>query len=559
MLGGLGVVVMGIAVNFMHSRFFGLPSGERLSAITAIEPLHALVPAAGGIILGFTFLLQSRWRPESPVDPIEANALRGGRMSIRDSLIVAAQTVLSSGVGASVGLEAGYSQLGSGAASWVGRMFHLRRNDLRLLVGCGAAAAIAGAFASPLGGAFYAFELIIGSYSAGSLAPVGIAALNGYIVTQYFAPVSLGIVAGTLNTLTLRDLIIASILGVAAGLFGIALMRCVALWERLMTSLRIPASIRPAIGGLLVGAFALLTPQVLSSGHGALHVTAMLQMPLTAVGSLLLFKSAASVVSLGSGFRGGLFFASLLLGALGGRLFAAELNGIWPALHLDADIYAILGLGALTASVIGAPLAVTFIVLENTGDFWLAATVLIAVIIANLLTRELFGYSFATWRFHLRGETIRSAADVGWIRDLTVGRMMRPDIKTVAKDTPIEVFKQRLSARLGDARGGGRRARHLRRHRHRGRRLRRARRKNAHHRAAAARHRHRADDADEHPGGGPRVRAHRGRSPRRRRSAAPGGRVADRGLRAAPLCRRVRAPAPGDSRRGLAAYASTTT
>jgi CIC family chloride channel protein len=440
-LGGLGVVVMGIAVNFMHARFFGLPSGERLSAITAIEPLHALVPAAGGIILGFTFLLQSRWRPESPVDPIEANALRGGRMSIRDSLIVAVQTVLSSGVGASVGLEAGYSQLGSGAASWVGRMFHLRRNDLRLLVGCGAAAAIAGAFASPLGGAFYAFELIIGSYSAGSLAPVGIAALNGYIVTQYFAPVSLGIVAGTLNTLTLRDLIIASILGVAAGLFGIALMRCVALWERLMKGLRIPATIRPAIGGLLVGGFALLTPQVLSSGHGALHVTAMLQMPLTAVGTLLLFKSAASVVSLGSGFRGGLFFASLLLGALGGRLFAAELNVIWPALHLDGDIYAILGLGALTASVIGAPLAVTFIVLENTGDFWLAATVLIAVIIANLLTRELFGYSFATWRFHLRGETIRGAGDVGWIRDLTVGRMMRPDIKTVSKDTPIEVFK----------------------------------------------------------------------------------------------------------------------
>jgi CIC family chloride channel protein len=87
-------------------------------------------------------------------------------------------------------------------------------------------------------------------------------------------------------------------------------------------------------------------------------------------------------------------------------------------------------------------LSVTFIVLENTGDFWLAATVLIAVIVANLLTRALFGYSFATWRFHLRGETIRGAADVGWIRDLTVSRMMRPDVKTVSKDTPIEQFQK---------------------------------------------------------------------------------------------------------------------
>jgi CIC family chloride channel protein len=168
----------------------------------------------------------------------------------------------------------------------------------------------------------------------------------------------------------------------------------------------------------------------------------LLDLSLTAVASILLFKSAASIVSLGSGFRGGLFFASLLLGALGGRLFAAGVDTAWPRLFLDPDVYSILGLGALTSSVIGAPLAVTFIVLENTGDFWLTATVLISVIIANLVTRELFGYSFATWRFHLRGETIRSAADIGWIRDLTVSRMMRPDVSTISKETSIEQFKK---------------------------------------------------------------------------------------------------------------------
>jgi CIC family chloride channel protein len=441
-LGGLGVAAMSAAVNLLHEAFFGLASGERLSAIASIDPLRALVPAAGGLLLGLSFALLARWRPESPVDPIEANALRGGRMSVRDSLVVAAQTVLSSGVGASVGLEAGYSQLGSGVASWIGRLFHLRRSYVRLLVGCGAAAAIAGAFGSPLGGAFYAFELIIGSYTTVALAPVGIAALNGYLVAHALAPVSFGVAAGTLDTITTRDLVIASILGVAAAMFGIGLMHGVAAWERLMAKLRIPQPLRPAVGGLLVGALALITPQVMSSGHGALHVTAIMSMPLTAVGTILLFKAAASIVSLGSGFRGGLFFASLLLGALGGRLFAAAFDAVWPALHLDPDIYAILGLGALAASVIGAPLTVTFIVLENTGDFWLAASVLIAVIIANLITRELFGYSFATWRFHLRGETIRSAADVGWIRDLTVGRMMRADIKTVPKDTPIERFHE---------------------------------------------------------------------------------------------------------------------
>jgi CIC family chloride channel protein len=98
-------------------------------------------------------------------------------------------------------------------------------------------------------------------------------------------------------------------------------------------------------------------------------------------------------------------------------------------------------MGALSASVIGAPLTMTFIALETTGDFWLTAAVLIAVIVSTQVTREIFGYSFATWRFHLRGETIRSAADIGWIRELTVRRMMRTDVRTVASHTTVGRFR----------------------------------------------------------------------------------------------------------------------
>ncbi len=83
-----------------------------------------------------------------------------------------------------------------------------------------------------------------------------------------------------------------------------------------------------------------------------------------------------------------------------------------------------------------------FIALETTGDLWLTTAVLIAVIIAAQVTREVFGYSFATWRFHLRGETIRSAADVGWMRDLTVERMMRQDVQTVHAASTIAAFRE---------------------------------------------------------------------------------------------------------------------
>src|SRR3984957_19373674 len=145
--------------------------------------------------------LIAQWRPEREIDPIEANALHGGRMSFLGSVIVAAETVWSSGVGASVGLEAGYTQLASGIASRIGRSFRLRRAALRILVGCGAAGGIAGAFGAPLAGAFYGFELVIGNYSVQNLAPVGVAALLGYYVAGSLTAVKLGVVAPQITTI----------------------------------------------------------------------------------------------------------------------------------------------------------------------------------------------------------------------------------------------------------------------------------------------------------------------------------------------------------------------
>jgi CIC family chloride channel protein len=441
-LAGLVVAAMSLAVTELHWLLFGVSPSERLSALTRLDPYIAvMVPLLGGLAFGLAGLAVARWRPAREVDPIEANALHGGRMSLVGSLNVALQTVWSSGVGASVGMEAGYTQLASGVASWIGRAFRLRRRDLRILVGCGAAGAIAGAFGAPLAGAFYAFELVIASYSVASLAPVGLAALVGYVVANLLDPASLGIRSLYVSTVTGRDLAIASAVGLSAAVFGIGLMRGVALCEALLNRLAVRPFLRPMLGGLAVGLLALVTPQILSSGHGAIHLTSVLNRPLADVATLLALKALASVLSLGTGFRGGLFFSSLLMGALGGHLFAEALSALWPALELDPRIYAIIGMGALSVSVIGGPLTMTFIALETTGDFWLTTAVLIAVIVSAQVTREAFGYSFATWRFHLRGESIRSAADVGWLRDLTVRRMMRSDVRTVPVHTTVSRFR----------------------------------------------------------------------------------------------------------------------
>jgi chloride channel protein, CIC family len=441
-IAGLVVTAMGAGVDTLHRLFFQLEPGVRLSGLLRLDPAIAIsVPLVGGLVFGIARELIAHWRPEREIDPIEANALHGGRMSLLGSVIVAAETVWSSGVGASVGLEAGYTQFASGIASRIGMAFRLRRADLRILVGCGAAGGIAGAFGAPLAGAFYGFELIIGGYTPNSLAPVAVSALIGYLVAQALAPAELGVVAPERIVIAAYDLVIAALIGLLCAAVGILIMRGVALCEALFGHLKLRYTLRTALGGLLVGLLAMIAPQVMSSGHGALRFSGVFQLSLATVALLFVLKIVASVISLGSGFRGGLFFSSLLIGALGGNLLAVALTMIWPGVDFDSNAYAVIGMSGLSAAVIGGPLTMTFIALETTGDLWLTTAVLIAVIISSQVTRELFGYSFATWRFHLRGETIRSAADVGWMRDLTVSKMMRHDVCTVAANATVAAFR----------------------------------------------------------------------------------------------------------------------
>ena len=440
---GFIVTAMSFIAQQMHELIFRLDEGERLSStMTGDHILLLVAPVTGGAILGLLLLILTRYRKRPMVDPIEANALHGGRLSLNDSLIIAALNLIANGFGASVGLEAGYTQLASGLASKIGLSLQLRRSDLRILVGCGAAGAIAAAFNAPLTGSFYAFELIIGSYTILSLAPVVVSALVATIIARMLAGDNFIIDIGNFGTVVPADYIPALLLGVFCALAGILLMKGVAFVEQIARKSFIPGSIRPLFGGVLIGLLALISPQVLSGGHGALHLNLDNATTITALIGVLLLKSFASAISIGSGFRGGLFFGSLFMGALLGKLFAYSAPYVFAHATLTPVIYAVVGMSALAVSVIGGPMTMTFLALEITGDFPITVLVLAAVITASLTVRNLFGYSFATWRFHLRGESIRSAHDVGWIRNLTVAKLMRVDVRTAPSNLSINEFRR---------------------------------------------------------------------------------------------------------------------
>jgi CIC family chloride channel protein len=447
-LAGLSVAAMSWISQALHELIFKLPIGEKLSSAPQLDRgLILIAPVAGGMVMGLLFLILRKWRKKPMVDPIEANALHGGRLSLTDSFVVAVQNLISNGFGASVGLEAGYTQLSSGLASKIGLLLQLRRADLRILVGCGAAGAIAAAFNAPLTGSFYAFELIIGTYTILSLAPVVVSALAATIVTRLFVGDAFMIDIGEFGAVVPADYLPAIVLGMFCAGGGILIMQGVTFIEEQARKSSISPVFRPVLGGIAVGLLALIDQQVLAAGHGALHINLHETMTIPALLMILALKSLASAVSIGSGFRGGLFFASLFMGALLGKLFAYSTPYIFEHATVTPVIYAVVGMSALSVAVIGGPLTMTFLALEITGDFPITVLALAAVITSSVTVRATFGYSFATWRFHLRGESIRSAHDVGWIRNLTVQRMMRPDIRTAPATMPLDEFRKEF--RLG--------------------------------------------------------------------------------------------------------------
>jgi CIC family chloride channel protein len=440
---GAIVTLMSEIAQIAHVLIFGIPIDVRLSANAYVNPVIALIaPALGGLSLGIMEWSRRRLKISSAVDPIEANALRGGRLSARDSVVVSGQTMISNGCGASVGLEAGYTQIGSGAASLIGQFLNLRRNDLRLIVGCGAAAAIAAAFGAPITGAFYACELIVGVYAVGSAAPILAASLAGALTAQYLGGAPYSLEVSHVGSVGLEQYLALIGLALIVAIIGILVMRSSSLFERVFKQKWLPVWMRPVIGGLFVGGLAIVTPQVLAAGHGAMVLDLHREMAIGFIATVIALKLVACLVSLASGFRGGLFFASLFVGSLLGKFFAAVL--VWTGLGFTVDpmVSMLTGMATLGVAIVGGPLTMSFLVLEMTRSVDVTAVVLAGCIVTSIFVRFMFGHSFSTWRLHLRGETIRSANDVGWLRNLTVERMMRTDVGKVPSTTTIAACRR---------------------------------------------------------------------------------------------------------------------
>lgn len=437
--GLMGLLVGALVIGLHHLIFvarhyvYGTGIDEHLSSADAL-PLRMvlLAPVLGGTLIGIGVLLHRALKLKEVVDPIEANAMHGGQMSFLASLRLVWSAFLSNVAGMAVGMEAAYTQLGSSLLSSIGRVLHLRREDARIFVAAGAAAAIAAAFNSPLAGAFYGFELILGIYTINAISQVAMGALFGTVAAHVFTGGE-PMFALALEAVAIPNwyYLLFIIEGIGAAVIGIATMRAVTHYESFGRRIALPGWLRPILGGALFGLLAMAFPQVLGSGQGAITLHLNETWPLWALAALLLAKIAGSVISIGSGFRGGLFSTALFLGCLFGQIYGLLVGHFLPEGAEHLAIFTLVGMGGVAASIVGAPITIVLLILEMTGNLPATTSVLMGVLVASGLTRHYFGYSFSTWRFHLRGLRIQGAHDVGWVTEITIATLMTTELATV--------------------------------------------------------------------------------------------------------------------------------
>ncbi|WED43095.1 chloride channel protein [Legionella cardiaca] len=421
-IGGLfiGIAVAGIrvGVGLMQTVLFGTDVNAYSSATVAPWRVM-LVTLLGGLFLGWLLVLAKRVGRLAIVDPVEANALEGGRMSLVDSLVLVGLSVVSITIGGSVGFEAAMTQLGAGSLSFIGQRLNLERRDLRILVSCGTGAGIAAIFGAPLAGTFYALELVVGGYAMRALLPTLLAsAMSSHIIYNLigYQPIFLALDIGPP---ALWHFPLALCTGIAAAVIGIAVMRGTTGFEKFLNTAHVPNIAKPVIGALILGLISLQVPEVMGPGHHSINEILGGNNFLVGIAIILIGKIGASIVCVGSGFRGGLFSASLFLGAaLGYLIHGLMLVPIFGA-TVSLDLAVVAGMAGVATSIIGTPIAIVLLMVETAGLQLGVVTTAITVIIASHLTRYWFGYSFSTWRFHIRGNDLLGPRDIGRLRELT--------------------------------------------------------------------------------------------------------------------------------------------
>jgi CIC family chloride channel protein len=433
---GMGVWLFKRAIDIVQ---LGMTKGFGFFEPSLGSWILILIPVIGGIVVAIIaryFIGEEKVHGVAGI--MEAVALAGGRLRYQIAPAKIVASIVSIGVGASVGPEDPSVQIGANLGSWLGQLLHSSDERLRVLVAAGSAAAIAAAFNAPIAGVFFALELILGEINGSALVMLLVASVASSVFTQAVSGPEPAFHIPTYTFHSVLELPLYIGLGLLAGPISALYVRSLYFFKDAFHELHLPDWTKLLITGLTLGIVGIYLPQVLGVGYGTIQI--ILNAPTVALSlllALLIAKIILTPVSLGGGFMGGVFAPSLYLGATLGGAFGLIAAWLFPGLNISPSAFALVGMAAVLAGAVHAPLTATILLFEMTNDYRIILPVMLAVAVSLILSQRIQRDSIYITGLVRLGIRLDRGRDVLVLQAITVGEAMHLNTETLRESLPL--------------------------------------------------------------------------------------------------------------------------
>lgn len=447
LVSGLGSVVLVEVLRFaQHLAWKGTSEHFEAGVVAASGWRRVGVLLLGGALVTLLSLLVGQpLRGHGTAGIIESIWAKSGRLALPRALLRGGVSILAVAFGAPLGREGALLSTGAASGSALARALRTPADQARLLVACGAAAGMAGAYNVPIGAALFGLEVLLGSFALELFGPIVVACVVATLVSRVLVADHPSYLIPHYVLSSPRELLLAPVVGAVLGA-GSALYVWVVNGVAGVLEQRAPRALAPWLpipAMLLTGVAALHFPQLLGNGYDSVNAALLGRLPLLLLLTLPVLKMLFTALCAGAGVPGGLFTPSLFYGALLGGAFGYLAAHVLPG-SAPVGAYALLGMGAVLAGTTHATVSAVLLIFEMTGDYGLILPLMLAAVASAIVARALEGESLYTSALKRRNVPLPGGVEPGWLRGEGVRALLGPVQAPVDPATPFDELVVRL-------------------------------------------------------------------------------------------------------------------
>lgn len=436
-----GLIAVITNLVYFHHLAFKLPN----ITTNTLGGWVLIVPAIGGVIVGIMAKYGSdKIRGHGIPEAMEAVIVNKSRIAPRVALLKPISAAIAIGTGGPFGAEGPIIMTGGALGSIVGQILHMTAAERKVLLACGAGAGMAATFSTPIAGVIFAIELLLFEFRARSFIPLVIATTIATTIHVLLISPGPMFTVGHVNFDIVHGLPFYVVLGVVAGYMAVAMSRGLFWIEDLFEKLPMDEMWWPAIGAVGLGIIGFFVPRVLGVGYGTISDILNNHLTLWLLLLIMVFKSLALLISLGSGTSGGLLAPMFMGGAAMGAAFAIIANHIIPGAHLDPGAFALVGMAAVFAAAARATFALIIFAFEITRNYESVLPLMLVCVIASGIARFYMKESIMTEKLARRGLKIHQEYEVDPLHEVSVESVMDRHPPTLSAEMLLSELAERI-------------------------------------------------------------------------------------------------------------------